>query len=372
MKIKSIEPTPNPNSMKITLDECLPQGIHKTFSQSEIANAPRFIQDILKISGVKSVFHAMDFLAIERSPKQGWESILTQIKAIFDSALPSQLHSYENDPYGSAKVFVQMISGIPMQVKVLTETADDRFSLPDRFTIRASQAASASADFLKERQWIPQGIRYGVSQEIGEEVVSELSAKYDDATLDRLLSQALNQTAAVTESVEFGNYTPTEPDPAKRYAALEQMEPSAEILPLLIQAMQDTSQSVRRLATAYMGSIEDDEVVPHLIKALKDQSVAVRRTAGDALSDRGEQEAIPVMTEALKDPSKIVRWRAARFLYEVGDKSVLSALREALDDPEFEVRLQVKLAIERIESGSETIVPAWQKHMKDLIGDEEK
>lgn len=161
MKIKAIEPTPNPNSMKITLDECLPQGIHKTFSQTDIANAPLFIQDILKISGVKSVFHVMDFVAVERNPKQGWEPILSQIKEIFDGTLPSQSDSYETDAYGSAKVFVQMIKGIPMQVKVLTERADARFPLPDRFTIIAKQAASASADFLKERQWVPKGIRYG-------------------------------------------------------------------------------------------------------------------------------------------------------------------------------------------------------------------
>jgi HEAT repeat protein len=76
------------------------------------------------------------------------------------------------------------------------------------------------------------------------------------------------------------------------------------------------------------------------------------------------------MTEALKDPSKIVRWRAARFLYEVGDSSALPALRAAVNDPEFEIRLQVKLAIERIESGNEQIVPAWQKHIKDLLENE--
>ena len=57
------------------------------------------------------------------------------------------------------------------------------------------------------------------------------------------------------------------------------------------------------------------------------------------------------MIRALKDKSKIVRWRAAMFLYEVGDENALPALKEAEDDPEFEVALQIKMAIERIEGG---------------------
>ena len=43
--------------------------------------------------------------------------------------------------------------------------------------------------------------------------------------------------------------------------------------------------SIRRLATVYLGMIEDKAVVPALTKALKDKSAAVRRTAGDCMSD---------------------------------------------------------------------------------------
>ncbi len=72
------------------------------------------------------------------------------------------------------------------------------------------------------------------------------------------------------------------------------------------------------------------------------------------------------MTEALKDKNKLVRWRAAMFLYEVGDESAVEPLKEAQDDPEFEVAMQVKMALERIEGGEEAKGSVW-KQMTDTI-----
>src|SRR5699024_8558199 len=106
----------------------------------------------------------------------------------------------------------------------------------------------------------------------------------------------------------------------KRYAALDQMaDPTKEDYPVLDKALDDEHSSVRRLATAYLGMIEEKETLPYLYKALQDKSVNVRRTAGDCLSDLGFTQAIPEMVKSLADKSRIVRWRAAMFLYEVGD-----------------------------------------------------
>jgi HEAT repeat protein len=97
---------------------------------------------------------------------------------------------------------------------------------------------------------------------------------------------------------------------------------------------------------------------------MRDETPAVRRTAGDTLSDIGDAAATPVMIESLKDSSKIVRWRAARFLYEVGTEEARSALEEAANDPEFEVSLQARMALERIESGEEAAGTVWQQMAK--------
>src|SRR5699024_7695006 len=141
-----------------------------------------------------------------------------------------------------------------------------------------------------------------------------------------------------------------DPDWKVRYAALDKIiEPTLKHLPLLDKALDDAKASVRRLATAYLGMIEEPEVLPSLYKALKDKAVNVRRTAGDCLSDLGFTEAIPEMIKTLDDKSQIVRWRGAMFLYEVGDESAIPALEVALEETEFEERMQAKMALSRIQ-----------------------
>jgi len=138
-------------------------------------------------------------------------------------------------------------------------------------------------------------------------------------------------------------------------------DPEVEDLPLLQKALSDEKMSVRRLATVYLGMIEDKVVVSSLVKALQDKSASVRRTAGDCISDLGFAEFEPAMIEALKDRNKLVRWRAAMFLYETGTEACLDALEEASNDQEFEVKLQVKMAIARISQGEEAMGSVWKQ-----------
>lgn len=65
------------------------------------------------------------------------------------------------------------------------------------------------------------------------------------------------------------------------------------------------------------------------------------------------------MINKLSDPNRLVRWRAAMYLYEVGDETAVPALKKALDDPEFEVRMQVKMALARIEGGEKAEGSIW-------------
>lgn len=152
------------------------------------------------------------------------------------------------------------------------------------------------------------------------------------------------------------------PDWKRRYQLLEQMEePTLADLPVLEKALHDEKPSIRRLAVVYLGMIKDKKVLPYIYQGLRDKTVTVRRTAGDCLSDLGFPEAQGEMIHALKDKSKIVRWRAAMFLYETGDEKALPALKEAENDPEFEVALQIKMAIERIEGGENARGSVWKQ-----------
>lgn len=362
MRIIGIEPTPNPNSMKLNLDERLPEGVSLSFSRDEAAAAPAYIRRLLGVEGVRGLFHVADFIALERSPSADWQRILADVRRLFEV---SPVESAAAEPPGKVHVFVQVFRGLPMQIKLVAGLQESRVALPERFKEAAVQAAGTSPDFLGERKWVSKGARYGSAEEVGREVAEEISAAYPDERLAQLLEQALQQSP--------GEEAPTEPLPPSvvaqrlqaadwriRYAALEQLEPEPEALPVVIQALGDENASVRRLATVYLGQIGEG-VLPHLIRMLEDRSAAVRRAAGDCLSDLGDPAGIGPMCKALGDPSKLVRWRAARYLYEVGDQSALPALRAAEQDPEFEVRLQVQMAQERITGGQGAAQPAWKQ-----------
>ncbi|SDN38727.1 Scaffold protein Nfu/NifU N terminal [Paenibacillus sp. yr247] len=375
MKIVSIEPTPSPNSMKLNMDESLPAGVRKTYTKENSTTAPEAIGQILAVQGVISVFHAADFIALDRTSKGDWQFILARAREIFGEVQPSADRSLppEQPPaeaaFGEAQVLVQMFRGIPLQVRVRAGTEEVRAAMPERFTQAAVRAGTASPNLIKERKLEELGVRYGELKDIAGEVVQELDASYDDARIESLVSLAMRETSdapaaeesAEAQDVDAARAQLRHSDWKLRYAALQKIQPSLETLPLLVHALQDENTSIRRLATVYLGDIKEPEVLPFLYRALEDDTPSVRRTAGDTLSDIGDPAAIPAMAKALKDRNKLVRWRAARFLYEVGNNTVLSDLHKAVDDPEFEVRMQVKIALERIEGGHAAEGSVWQQ-----------
>jgi len=366
MQLISIEPTPNPNSMKLNLGESLPPGVNHTYTAGA-GDCPDYIAQLLRVPGVKSLFQMADFIAVQRHPRADWQEILAGVRGAFGSdcaAAPRDVAAAVDEGFGEVRVEVQMFRGIPMLVKVAAGTEMQRQALPARFTAAVQRAAPASPNMLAERRWVDQGARYGSPQQIAQEVAEELAAAYDDARLQQLVHQALAERAGapvVRPHAETPTQLPEDPDWRVRYAALEQTAPRPAAMPLLVRALRDPQSSIRRLAVIYLGLTRDPAAVPLLCETLADEAAAVRRTAGDALCDLGDARAIAPMTKALDDPSKLVRWRAARFLYETGDHSALRALRVHADDPEFEVRMQVRLAIERIEGGQAGKGPVWQQ-----------
>lgn len=365
MNIITIEPTPSPNSMKIVVDQELPFGVSHNYKKDEAEGAPAIIAKILSINGVKGVYHVADFLAVDRNPKFEWEAILSSIREAFGETGEENTSSEQIDEhYGEVYVHVQQYKGIPLQVKVFDGNSEARFGMSNRF-IEAMNAAMDSDDenYILQRKWADYGVRYGDKQEIGESIIRELEAAYPDARLNDLIEKSKDNS---TPAVQVGRKVTLEEfntdDWEKRYRLLDQMaDPELDDLQLLDKALEDEQMSIRRLATVYLGMIDDTKVVPYLEKALKDKSASVRRTAGDCMSDLGFVEFEDAMIEALQDRNKLVRWRAAMFLYETGTEKSLPALKAAEDDKEFEVKLQVKMAIARIELGEEAKGSVWKQ-----------
>ena len=61
--------------LKIVLSNKREDNKSNTFTYIE-EQQPQFINDLLAIDGVKSIFYVMDFLAIDKEPKSDWEVVL--------------------------------------------------------------------------------------------------------------------------------------------------------------------------------------------------------------------------------------------------------------------------------------------------------
>jgi hypothetical protein len=376
VKLLSIETTPNPNSMKLNLDERLAKGVAITYTHENRGDCPAYIEKILAIPGVSSVFRVEDFMAIQRKPTAGWEDILSHARAVLEyvclnNAKPEPKEMFDNK-WREVTVAVQYFRDLPMLVKVSSGSETTRLPLPERFGKAIERAMGASENMLMERKWKDEGLRYGDLREVGVVVVREISAVYDEKKLKELVERAYHpdlHEKVEANGEELGKLIRTFESPKweERFAALKELGRNetaridSQALSLIIRATKDPKMSIRRLAVILLGLIKTPEILAPLCEALKDEAVGVRRSAGDALTDLGDPRAIGPMVETLKDPNKLVRWRASRFLYELGDESVLPALSEAQDDAEFEVAMQIRQAIERIESGKVGQGSVWRQ-----------
>src|SRR5437899_9844456 len=362
--------------MKLNLDESMSKGVAITYTRKNIGDCPAYIEKILAIPGVSSVFRLADFMAIQRKPTAGWENILSQARVVLEYA---SLNNTKPEPaetsdkeWREVMVSRQYFRDLPMLVKVSSGSETTRLPLPERFGQALERAMGASENMLMERKWKDEGPRYGELREVGEAVVREISAVYDEKKLQELVERAyhpdLHEKVEASRE-ELGELASAFESPRweERFAALKELGRNAtaqidsQALSLIIRATRDPKMSIRRLAVVFLGLIKTPEVLAPLCEALKDEAVGVRRSAGNALTDLGDRQAIGPMVVTLRDPNKLVRWRASRILYELGDESALPALREAQGDLEFEVAMQIRQAIERIESGKVGQGPVWRQ-----------
>lgn len=377
MLLKSIETTPNPNSMKLNLNQSVEKSA--TYTKNDIGHCPEYVGKLLDIEGVQSVFVCSDFITLNRDPRKSWKPILDEASLLLSGEAVTAGVTDEPDldarralaaTLGQVAVWVQTFRGIPIQVKVTDADGEKRIALDARFSEAAQHIqAQSGADYLKERYWADWGVRYGTREEVAAEVVDEISGSIDAAKITSLIERAVSKTphqSATARSQDAIESDLHSDEWHKRLAAVQELGISPDAVPLLVTALlQDSHPQVRRLSAAALGASASPNAVAPLAKALVgDTSAAVRRTAGDALSDLGDASAQPAACRALADPNKLVRWRAARFLSDVGTLEALPFLERACDDPEFEVRLEIQAAIERIRGGKEGSMPAWKKILK--------
>ncbi|WP_342662119.1 virulence factor [Salinicoccus albus] len=252
---------------------------------------------------------------------------------------------------------------IPYQIKI-NDGGEHRQELPKRFTDAISEATLDGDNIILMRRWEDYGVRFGEPEDIFDELSEEIEALYDAERIHRLVEEA--QTKTTPKPKEYFKISPVAFESRENWKdrlwLLDHMEnPDQDDYEVLNLALHDEKMQVRREAVSLLAMIEEKETLPYLRIGLRDKSVPVKRTAGDAYSDLGFAEGLPDMYEALDDKSSIVRWRAAMFIYEAGNEDSLPYLRAHQDDPQYDVRLQIEMAIARIEHGEEALGSVWKQ-----------
>lgn len=364
MEIKKIEPTPSPNTLKITLD-FKKEDMKSTTYQSIEASNPAFINELLNIQNVKSVFHALDFISVDKNPGSDWDIVLPEIKQVFANEAITEVNEQPVTDSGEKQVEILEFKNIPYQIKITYRESETRKQLDLRFIDAMLDSQNDDDNVILLRRWVDYGIRYGTDEEIVNTVKEEIDALYPDEKLQQLVeagkANRYEDQSKQLERISIDTYLSTE-DWKERYRMLDHYPTPAESdIPFLKVVLKDDKPQLRRLAVMFLGMIETQSVLPLLHEAMHDKNIAVRRTAGDTISDLGYKESLDTMHLALNDKAPIVRWRAAMFIYDEGDETSLPYLEARLEDEAFDVKLQVQMAYERIKNGESAAGSVWKQ-----------
>ncbi|MEN3822113.1 NifU N-terminal domain-containing protein [Staphylococcus xylosus] len=78
MEIVEVSQTPNPNTMKIVLQ--LSGEDYKPNTYTSVKDGqPDFINAILELEGIKSIFQAMNFISVDRNSDSNWDDLLPRV-----------------------------------------------------------------------------------------------------------------------------------------------------------------------------------------------------------------------------------------------------------------------------------------------------
>ncbi|WP_251517072.1 MULTISPECIES: NifU N-terminal domain-containing protein [Staphylococcus] len=78
MDYKSVTSTPSPDTIKIVLNKEREDNQSTTYTKSQ-EGQPLFINELLQIEGVKSIFYVMDFISIDKTPEANWDDLTPKI-----------------------------------------------------------------------------------------------------------------------------------------------------------------------------------------------------------------------------------------------------------------------------------------------------
>lgn len=75
-----VQATPNPNSMKFTLNRVVVERGSQSFFRQEQAEISPLGRQLFAIPGVRSVFMVANFVSVGRDPARDWSEIVPRVR----------------------------------------------------------------------------------------------------------------------------------------------------------------------------------------------------------------------------------------------------------------------------------------------------
>ncbi len=144
----------------------------------------------------------------------------------------------------------------------------------------------------------------------------------------------------------------------------EDFDDIEKIFNILMGALQDDDQSVRKTAIVSLGELADARAVDSLVEALFcEKEIPLKILIEEALGKIRDRRAVDPLVTVLQDEDPEVRRKAAETLGIIGDPRSTDALIKALYDVEASVRGNAIMALEKLRTPA--VVPSLLALLKD-------
>ncbi|HEY9899141.1 MAG TPA: NifU family protein [Pantanalinema sp.] len=88
MKVMKIEPTPNPNAVKMTLDGKVIEMGSRSFESASEAEGHSLAKSLFRMPEIKAVFFMPTFVTVTKDPEAEWGPLAEQVKGAIEAYAP--------------------------------------------------------------------------------------------------------------------------------------------------------------------------------------------------------------------------------------------------------------------------------------------
>ena len=98
MKVKSVQPTPNPNAFKFVLDREVLPGDTRNYAGADQARGDRLAEALFAVDGVETVFYCDDFVTVSMAAAADWRTVHDRVVVVLEGFPESELPEAAANP----------------------------------------------------------------------------------------------------------------------------------------------------------------------------------------------------------------------------------------------------------------------------------